>query len=327
MTTWAPDSELAGFECREFALADEPTYALEPKGSLVATLIRRNRAERRRAVLFVHGWNDYFFQRHLADEMARQGYDFYAIDLRRYGRSLRSGQLAGYVAHLDDYFVELDLAVEAIREEGHDELVLMGHSTGGLVCSLFAHERPGQFSALLLNSPWLELQAMSSMRPAAARMLGTASALAATTALPSSDGGFYQRSTLATEEGEWEYNVNLKGDPAFLVRIGWLAAIMAAQGKVASGLHIDCPVLVAVSQRTAFHRKWSEALLKADIVLDVEAIAARSPRLGDVVTIVRIPDGIHDLVLSAAPARTRLFAEFERFLRCYSLGVRDEAVA
>ena len=91
----------------------------------------------RSAVLYVHGWNDYFFQTHLADHLADLGFDFYALDLRRYGRSLRRGHLNGFITDLDDYALELDAAADLIAED-HDELLLMGHSTGGLITSLWA---------------------------------------------------------------------------------------------------------------------------------------------------------------------------------------------
>ncbi len=61
----------------------------DDEGPLIATLVSR-RAERPtgRAVLYVHGFVDYFFQTHLADFYVERGWDFHAIDLRRYGRSL-----------------------------------------------------------------------------------------------------------------------------------------------------------------------------------------------------------------------------------------------
>lgn len=318
MTTWVPDSELDGYRQLTIDLVDEPTYAHEPENSLVATLVQRNAPTSSRAVLYVHGWSDYFFQGHLGDEMALLGFDFYAIDLRRYGRSLRPRQLAGYVTKLDDYFVELDAAVEQILAEGHDEIVLMGHSTGGLTAALYADARPGRFSALILNSPWLELQANPMLRPAMQSMLGPARALAPTTAVTSADTGIYRRSLSADEDGEWVYNHNLKGDPAFLVRLGWLAAILEGQTRVAAGLAIDCPVLVAISERTDFRRTWDEALLKADTVLDVDHIAERTPRLGNLMVLARIPDGLHDLVLSRPDVRANVFSQYARFLGAYA---------
>ena len=313
-----PDVELPGYEQLVIPLPDAPVYALEPEGSLVATLVRRNPPTGSRAVLYIHGWNDYFFQAHLADEMAAQGYDFYAIDLRRYGRSLRDKQLAGYIVHLTDYFQELDQALAILVEEGHDDIVLMGHSTGGLTASLWANQRPGVFSALILNAPWLELQANSLLRPATQPMFSAARAVVATTALPQMDTGFYRRTISKAEEGEWEYNANLKGDPAFLIRVGWMAAILEGHARVAAGLAIDCPVLVAISGRSDFRRVWAEEFRLADIVLDVDRIAARAPQLGHLVVIARIPDAVHDLVLSGADVRAKVFAEYSRFLRCYA---------
>ena len=318
MTDWLPDSELVGYEQLTIGLPDEPTYALEPEHSLVATLVRRNQPVSTRAVVYIHGWNDYFFQEHLAEEMASLGYDFYALDLRRYGRSLRPKQLAGFIGNLDDYFVELDQTMALLRDTGHDDIVLMGHSTGGLVAVLYADQRPQALSALILNSPWLELQANPLLRPTTQPMFSAAGALARTAAVPMADNGHYARSISSDEDGEWTYNRNLKGDPAFLVRFGWMSAILQGHSRVAAGLEIDCPVLVAISSRTDFRRSWDEALMSADTVLDVDRIAERAVGLGGLVVLARIKDGLHDLVLSRPEVRARVFFEYARFLGAYA---------
>ena len=55
----------------------------------MATLVQPAcRAAHHRAVLHVHGFADYFFQTVAADCWVERGYDFYALDLRKYGRSL-----------------------------------------------------------------------------------------------------------------------------------------------------------------------------------------------------------------------------------------------
>ncbi|MBK7822874.1 MAG: alpha/beta hydrolase [Tessaracoccus sp.] len=124
-------------------------------------------------------------------------------------------QLAGYVADLTHYFVELDLAVEQLRAEGHDRIVFMGHSTGGLVGSLHANARPGTFAAVILHSPWLELQGNSVLRPATQPVFTAMRAVAPTSSLPASEIGHYRRSIAADQDGEWVYNHNLKGTPRF----------------------------------------------------------------------------------------------------------------
>jgi pimeloyl-ACP methyl ester carboxylesterase len=92
VTTWHPDF-LDGYEVTDLPLPGVSPAPGEPEDvELVATLVRRLPANRSRtAVLYVHGWNDYFFQTHLADHLTDLGFDFYAVDLRRYGRSLRRG--------------------------------------------------------------------------------------------------------------------------------------------------------------------------------------------------------------------------------------------
>ena len=96
MTTWSPDF-LDGYETCDLELPGVLPAPGEPADvELVATLIRKaSNTGSRPAVLYLHGWNDYFFQTHLADYLSDIGYDFFALDLRRYGRSLRRGHLRG----------------------------------------------------------------------------------------------------------------------------------------------------------------------------------------------------------------------------------------
>ncbi|MGH8500114.1 MAG: hypothetical protein ACRERV_15115, partial [Methylococcales bacterium] len=94
---WGPDI-LAGFEQATFqGMPDD-------KGSVDVTLIRRRcRHSSGGAILYVHGFIDYFFQDHLADFYNEQNLDFYAIDLRRHGRSLRPGQRPNFTVDIDEY--------------------------------------------------------------------------------------------------------------------------------------------------------------------------------------------------------------------------------
>ncbi|HEX8630189.1 MAG TPA: alpha/beta hydrolase, partial [Catenuloplanes sp.] len=90
----------------------------DDEGPVVATLVRRRAEEpTRRAVLYVHGFIDYFFQTHLADFFVERGWDFYALDLRKYGRSLLAHQTPNFCRDLGDYFPELDEAARIIRAE------------------------------------------------------------------------------------------------------------------------------------------------------------------------------------------------------------------
>ena len=67
MSAWQPDALLQGFEALELEFA--PDY----DGAVSATLVRLPAGEAPRgAVLYVHGFVDYFFQRHMAERFGRR---------------------------------------------------------------------------------------------------------------------------------------------------------------------------------------------------------------------------------------------------------------
>ena len=317
MTTWSPDF-LGGYETTELVLPGAETAPGEPDDvDLVATLIRKSGPRAgARAVLYLHGWNDYFFQTHLADYLSDLGYDFYAVDLRRYGRSIRPGQLRGFIGNLDDYTLELDAAADLIATD-HDRLLLMGHSTGGLIAALWAARNADRLEGLILNSPWLDMQGSAIVRALGVPVIDALGSRAPTSIIRLPDLGFTARSLHISLGGEWDYDLTLKSRPGPPIRTGWLRAVLLGHQRVAAGLGIGVPILVLASAKTEFARRWHEGLRVVDTVLDVEQIAARAVRLGPHVTMVRIPDGLHDLTLSAAHVRKQVMDEIGRFIEAY----------
>ena len=67
-------------------------------------------------------------------------------------------------------------------------------------------------------------------------------------------------------------------------------------------------------------KAWDDVLFRTDSVLDVTAISRLSERLGDQLTRIRIQDGMHDLVLSAAPVRERVYRELFTWTDAYVSG-------
>ena len=66
------------------------------EGKVVCTLVKKPQLpETKQAILYIHGYNDYFFQKQLGDSVNAHGYNFYAMDLRKYGRSILPLPLLG----------------------------------------------------------------------------------------------------------------------------------------------------------------------------------------------------------------------------------------
>ena len=302
------------------------TLDLDPddEGPVVATLVRRRcPGPGDRAVLYVHGYTDYFFQTHLADFYVGQGIDFYAIDLRKHGRSLLSHQTANFTRDIATYFIELDEAMRIIREvDGHSRVLVNGHSTGALTATVWAHDRraDGVIDALFLNSPFFEFN----VSPAVRRVLGATYARVARrrpyALVPAGLNQVYGRSLHADHEGEWRYDLTWKPLGGFSVRAGWLAAVLAAQSRVHTGLAITAPILVGTSAATYRGTTWSEAAHNADAVLDPAHMARYAPGLGRHVTLVRFDGARHDLILSREPVRDSVLAELATWLTAYFPG-------
>jgi alpha-beta hydrolase superfamily lysophospholipase len=285
------------------------------EGEVVATLISR-RAGSSRAVLYVHGFTDYFFQDHLADHYLSRGIDFYALDLRKYGRSLLPHQTRGLVRSVTEYFPEIDEAVHLIRRD-HDELTINAHSTGGLIAPLWADRVRGRglVQGLVLNSPFFDLNVSAPVR-LAADLLGTPLSYSRRP-LPLGVSTVYGRSLHRSEQGEWDYDLELKPLGGFSVHATWLAAIRRAQRRLHAGLAVDVPVLVLASDKGLRVHDFVPEARSADVVLDPGQIAHWATRVGPHVTCVRITDGLHDLVLSAEPVRKQVFAEIDRWMNAY----------
>ena len=107
---WQPDVLGKPYYAETIELPDDD------EGAVVATLVgRRGRSRSTKAVLHVHGFADYFFQTPVADYWVSRGYDFYALDLRKYGRSLRPHQTPNFTTDLASYYAELDEATAMAR--------------------------------------------------------------------------------------------------------------------------------------------------------------------------------------------------------------------
>lgn len=301
---WTEDILGPGFEKR---------YVEQPEdysGDVRCTLIRYitdSVSSPVRGVLYVHGFNDYFFQKELAWNFAAHGYDFYAVDLRKYGRSIMPGQKMFEVRSLKEYFADIDSALCSMKSAGIEEIVLMGHSTGGLIASYYMLENSdAPVAALVLNSPFLDwnLGKMESVVP----LVSAVGALFPNIRIKQDSDGAYAASLDKNYHGEWSYNTAWKLHDSPDVTAGWVRAITKAQDALKKHPYrIKVPVLVMYSDSSYTGSGWSAEAQRSDAVLDVADIKKYGARLGKNVTLAKVPGGMHDLILSAKPVRNGVY--------------------
>lgn len=303
---WRPDSAALG------SYFNILTIALPSDDNLPCTVIRLAADSARthsRGVLYVHGFNDYFFQAEMADSFAARGYAFYAVDLQRYGRSLRPGQMHCDARHgLEEYFPALDSALAVMKRNGVDVITLMGHSTGGLITSYYLAKNPeAPVANLVLNSPFLawNLGKLNKVIP----LVSTLGAIFPGWKFSQGHSDAYSHSLLAAFHGRWSYNTQWKALTSLDVTAGWIRSINRAQTYLRS--HPGCikvPVLLMTSMRGYNGSEWNEEANRADAVLnpsDIRKVGVRLPASG--ATSVVVDGGLHDLFLSSTTVTRPLY--------------------
>ena len=312
---WKPDVLGDGYEMRHVDQGSD--YS----GSVVSTIVRKlvpDSVTTRRGVLYVHGFNDYFFNADMGDEFVSHGYDFYAVDLRKYGRSLLPGQPPFDVRNIDEYYPDIDSALVVMQKSGLDEIVLMGHSTGGLICACFMASHPeAPVDALVLNSPFLDWNL--GWKERLVPMISWWGMVSPGTKIAQGVSKAYAESLLKKYHGDWDYNTRWKLEQSPDVTAGWVRAITLAQRSLRDGkADIKVPILLMYSSASVNGDKWTPEHNRADGVLDVKDIKKYGIGLGPHVTCMQVVGGLHDLMLSnkalLAALYPRVFAWLDRQL-------------
>ena len=306
--------------------AETITLPDDGEGAVVATLVHRPAdpattagPPERPAVLHLHGFCDYFFQTAMADFYTRRGHDFYALDLRKYGRSLLDHQTPNFCLDLSEYDAEIEAAMDRIATcSPYGPPIVSGHSTGGLVAALWLDRQRvlGRVaaSALVLNSAWLDLQGSLFARTAGTEAINRLGLRRPWAVIPRNVTGVYAESLHRDFRGEWDYDQTWKPAQSFPVRAGWLRAVRAGHRRLHRGLDVGVPVLSLCSSQSLVARAWSAQAATSDTILDVKQIARWSHQMGDRVTVLRIRDALHDVLCSRRDVREHAFFELDHWL-------------
>ena len=220
---YKPDRLGEGFEAKTIAMPDD--YS----GRVVTTLVRSlSSCDTHKAVLYVHGYNDYFFQETLARTFNDSCFNFYAVDLRKYGRSLLPEQTPFEVRDLQEYFADIDTALTLIREEGNTDIVLMAHSTGGLITSLYceAHRNDLPVQGLILNSPFLDMNMNWFYEKILVPIVSAWGRWFKGTKISQGNSTAYAESLLKDHHGEWNYDTDLKFKVSPPVSSAWILSLI-----------------------------------------------------------------------------------------------------
>lgn len=287
------------------------------EGKVTCTVIKKTPEKpNKMAVLYVHGFNDYFFQKEMATQFTDKGYAFYAVDLRKYGRSILPNQKMNNVRNLEEYFADIDTTLKIMKAEGAEKILLYGHSTGGLIVTLYANHTMGHelFDALFLNSPFFDMNLNKVIEKTILPMIVKKGAKNPDKLMKGGLSEWYGLSLHKTAMGEWEYDLTWKPHNAPSVNYGWIKAISDGQKKVQVGIAVGKPVLLMYSDKSVYTKKWTNNLYYGDAVLSVRDIAKYGAKMKGDITAQVVENGMHDLILSKPAVREKVLANLFTWL-------------
>lgn len=311
---WGPDV-LQGYESR---------FVNQGKafdGPVRSTIIRLRGPEgSRKGFLYIHGFNDYFFQSEMGRQFVDSGYHFYAVDLRRYGRSRLPWQYPFDVRDQKEYFADIDSAIVQMQRDGITDITLGGHSTGGLTVCYFAacKGRRTVVKRVVTDSPFLAWNFSAFMRNVAAPVIQDLGKIFPNAKINQGRCDGYAYSLLKEYDGEWEYNTDWKMIYSPPVKFSWVGAIEGVQKDLMRRKKfIEVPLLIMTSSRKIDGCNFTPEFMTGDAVLNPKSIRERGRQLGSDRMVCEIDSGLHDLILSPSPHREAAYDTIFRFIRTH----------
>ena len=299
---WKPDCPLGdGFFYTTLQFPDDYD------GRVTATVVRNEPllADSRGTVLYIHGFLDYVFQAHVARRFVAEGYNFYGLDLRKYGRSMDDAKHPNICLSMEEYFPDIEAAIDLIPR--NERVILYAHSTGAIPASLYAKDHGARIDRLIFNSPFLDFKESK---------IGTWLGAKWGHLFPFQEwknpvSRWYGRSLHQDSHGHWRFNIDWKPIDSAVAYFGWIRAVVKAQDRIRKGLGLPQPILVLHSDKSSSSktRTWRDKYARTDLILDVDDIKERSKHLGTDVRLVEIPGAVHDVVLSAPEVREKAITE------------------
>jgi alpha-beta hydrolase superfamily lysophospholipase len=281
-------------------------------------------------VLYIHGFNDYFFNEELARLFNDKGFNFYALDLRKSGRSFLPHQKLNNLRDISEYDADINVALSIINNEGNTWVLLYGHSMGGLVASLFMHKMPNEsiVKALFLNSPFFEMNEnllTRKMLVPVAAMLGR---FFPKLIIPGRFSEHYGPSLHVKDHGEWSYNLSWKPHLMPFINLGWIRAIYKGQKQIWPGISLSIPTLVVYPDKSASGIKWKHDFKFGDAILKVDRIKYHASKISGDCQQIAIKDAVHDVMLSVEDSRKKaqeiLFNWLENYSRMHDRSFQQQ---
>ena len=283
-----------------------------------ANLIYKIKPNSKKAVLYIHGFNDYFFNKEFAANFLNQGYSFFAIDLHNHGKNMTPNSKRYYFTDVKEFYPEINQVVDIIKNEYKIEnITLYGISQGGLIAALYENDNK-RVNQLILDSPFFDFNFNWFLENLGLPIVAKLGTFFPTFVLKSDEVNVFGKTIHKDFDGEWDIDMNLKSITTNApIYLGWINAVYQAQQRLQNGLDIKIPSLVLYSNKSTNEQSNKKYLHTTDIVLDVKDMNKYSSMLSkdkSLITKEEIPNAMHGILISPKPIRQGAYKKIFNWL-------------
>jgi len=101
-------------------------------------------------IIWLPGRNDYFYHYHISEMLDK--YDIYILIYRNCHEM--KVDISDYFFDIKDVIDEINVLYAHFKINSYENVVLYGHSTGGLIATIYQNETVNKISKVVLNSPF-----------------------------------------------------------------------------------------------------------------------------------------------------------------------------
>ncbi len=284
-----------------------------------ANLISSVKQDSKKAVLYIHGFNDYFFNKEFAQRFLDAGYSFFAIDLHNHGKNINKDTKRYYFTDVKEFYPEINLALDIIKDRYKIENIsLYGISQGALIAALFENDNQ-RVNALILDSPFFDFHLGWAIETLALPLVTTLGSFFPELKIDSDEPNVFGQSIHKDYQGEWDIDLELKAikknAPIYL---GWLNAVTQAQKRLQNGLDIKVPSLILSSDISTSEQSNPKYHHSTDTVLDVNEMHTYAKMLSknqSLITQIKIPKAMHGVLISPIKVREKGYETIFKWLK------------
>ncbi len=283
-----------------------------------ANLIYQTIPNSKKAVLYIHGFNDYFFNKEFASNFLAQGYSFFAIDLHNYGKNMTQDTKRYYFKDVKEFYPEINQAINIMKNEYKiEDITLYGISQGGLIAALFENDNK-KVNRLILDSPFFDFHFNWFLENLALPVVAKIGSVFPEFVLKSDEVNVFGKSIHKDFDGEWDIDMELKAIKTNApIYLGWLNAVYMAQKRLQNGLDIKVPSLILYSNKSISESSNKKYHHNTDIVLDVKDMKKYSNMLSKNVSLItkqELKNGMHGILISPKPVRNKAYKNIFEWL-------------